>query len=65
MNPGLRALLQLVVLVVVVAVLAIAFPAVQELVELAARELRVFWWMILLIALAVWLIWGVSRKPKG
>lgn len=64
MNPGLRALLQLVVLVVVVAVLVIAFPAVQELVEQAARELRVFWWMVLLVALAIWLIWGVTRRPK-
>ncbi|MDB6057653.1 MAG: hypothetical protein JWO95_1497 [Verrucomicrobiales bacterium] len=64
MNSGLRALIQLVILLIVIAVLIIAFPAAQEFVELAARELRVFWWMILLVALAVWLIWGVSRKPK-
>lgn len=64
MNPGVRALTQLVILLVVVAVLIIAFPAAQEFVEVAARELRVFWWLILLVALAIWLIWGVSRKPK-
>jgi hypothetical protein len=64
MNPGLRALIQLIILLVVIAILIIAFPAAQEFVELAARELRVFWWMILLVVLAVWLIWGVSRKPK-
>jgi hypothetical protein len=64
MSSGLRALIQLVILVVVVAVLAAIFPAVQEFVELAARELRVFWWMVLLVALAVWLIWGITRKPK-
>ncbi len=65
MNPGLRALIQLIILLVVIAVLIIAFPAAQEFVELAARELRVFWWLILLVALAGWLIWGTSRKPKG
>ncbi|MGZ4963762.1 MAG: hypothetical protein ACXWIU_12260 [Limisphaerales bacterium] len=64
MNPGLRALIQLIILLAVIAVLIIAFPAAQEFAELAARELRVFWWMILLVALAVWLIWGASRKPK-
>jgi hypothetical protein len=31
---------------------------------MAARELRYFWWILLLIALAVWLIWGVGRKRK-
>jgi hypothetical protein len=64
MNPGVRALTQLVILLVVVAILIIAFPAAQEFVEVAGRELRVFWWLILLVALAIWLIWGVSRKPK-
>lgn len=63
MNPGLRTLIQLIVVLIVFAILIVAFPAMQELVEAAARELRVFWWMILLVALAVWLIWGVSRKP--
>lgn len=64
MNPGLRALIQLIVLLIVVAILIMAFPAAQEFVEMAARELRVFWWMVLLVALAIWLIWGVSRKPN-
>ncbi len=32
--------------------------------EMAALEVRYFWWLILLVALAVWLIWGVGRKPK-
>jgi len=31
---------------------------------LAARELRYFWWLVLLVALAIWLIWGIGRKPK-
>jgi hypothetical protein len=33
-------------------------------VEMAARELRYLWWLVLLVALALWLIWGVGRKPK-
>lgn len=64
MNPGLRKLIQLIVVLIVFAILIVAFPAAQEFAEMAARELRVFWWMILLVALAVWLIWGVSRKPN-
>ena len=34
--------------------------------EAAARNLRYFWWLILLVALALWLIWGFRRKqPTG
>jgi hypothetical protein len=33
-------------------------------VDLAARELRCFWWLVLLVALAIWLIWGIGRKSK-
>ena len=32
--------------------------------ELAAREIRYLWWVILLLALAIWLIWGLGRKQK-
>jgi hypothetical protein len=31
---------------------------------MAARELRYLWWIVLLVALAFWLIWGLGRKPK-
>ena len=24
-----------------------------------------FWWLVLLVALAAWLIWGIGRRPKG
>ena len=59
-----RAVLQLVVLVAVVIVLLLLFPRAYGFVEMAARELRYFWWLILLVALAIWLIWGIGRKPK-
>ena len=64
MNPRLRAVLQIGVLVVVVGALVLIFPAVAEFAELAARELRAFWWLALIVALALWLIFGLGRKPR-
>ena len=64
MNPRLRATLQLLVLIVVVAVLFLIFPKTLAFVEIAARELRYLWWLVLLVALAAWLIWSASRRPK-
>jgi type VI protein secretion system component VasK len=64
MNPQLRAALRWLVLVAVLVLLALLFKPVLAFVEMAALELRYFWWLILLVALAVWLIWGIGRKPK-
>ena len=64
MNPRVRAALQIGVLLAVIAVLFLVFPAAFAFVEMAARELRYLWWLILLIALAIWLIWGIKRKPR-
>ena len=47
-----------------IAVLFLVFPRALAFVEMAARELRYLWWLILLIALAIWLIWGIKGKPK-
>jgi hypothetical protein len=64
MNPRTRAIVQISVLVVVIGILVLMFPRAYGFVERAARELRYFWWLILLIALGAWLIWGFGRKPK-
>ncbi len=64
MNPRLRAGLQLLVLLIVGVVLVLLFPPALRFVEGAARELRYLWWLVLLLALACWLIWGASRKPR-
>ncbi len=64
MNPRVRAALRWLVLIAVLVLLALLFKPVLAFVEMAALELRYFWWLILLVALAVWLIWGVGRKPK-
>jgi len=64
MNPRLRAGLQLLVLLTVGVILVLLFPPALRFVEGAARELRYLWWLVLLLALACWLIWGASRKPR-
>jgi uncharacterized membrane-anchored protein len=57
-------MLQVAVLLAVVTGLVLLFPRAYAFVEMAARELRYFWWLVLLVALAIWLIWGIGRKPK-
>jgi cobalamin synthase len=42
--------------------IAVLFPRVLAFAELAARELRVFWWLILLLALGVWLAFFASKR---
>ena len=64
MNPRTRAALQVLVLLAFVGGLALLFPKAYEFVERAARELRYFWWLILLVLLGLWLIWGLGRKPR-
>jgi hypothetical protein len=62
MNPRLIAALKLTALGVVIVALVMIFPKALEFVETGARELRYFWWEILLVVLAAWLIWGLGRK---
>lgn len=64
MNRRTRAALQLLVLIGVVALLFFVFPRTLAFAEAAARELRYLWWLILLVALGCWLIWGAGRRPK-
>jgi len=64
MTPRGRAIAQIAILAGVFLLLFLFFPPALAFVELAAREIRYLWWVILLVALAAWLIWGVSRKPK-
>ncbi len=59
-----RAFWQLAVLWAVVVGLVLLFPRAYSFVEMAARELCYFWWLVLLVALAICLIWGIGRKSK-
>jgi uncharacterized protein with PQ loop repeat len=63
MNPRRRAFIQALVLVGVVVALFLIFPGALKFAEMGARELRYFWWLILLVALALWLIWGFKKRP--
>jgi hypothetical protein len=64
MNPRYAFAFKLIAALVLVVILALLFPPVMEFVDLAGRELRYFWWLVLLLALAIWLIWGLGRKKK-
>ena len=64
MTPRRRAVYQFATLVVVAVLLIVLFKPVAGFAEMAARELRYIWWLVLLVGLAVWLIWGASRRPK-
>jgi hypothetical protein len=63
MNPRFRGVAKLALLLLVFGALFLLFPRSYAFMEMAARELRYFWWVILLVALGVWLIWGIGRKP--
>ena len=62
MNPRNIAILKIACLVAAVLALVLMFPGALGFVEMGAREIRYLWWMILLLALAVWLIWGLGKK---
>jgi hypothetical protein len=40
------------------------FPRAARFAEMAARELRYLWWLVVIIGVGAWLIWGIGRKPK-
>lgn len=63
-DPRVRALLRLFVLLGVAALLFALFPALFRFVEGAARSVLRLWWLVLLLALGIWLVWGVGRRPK-
>lgn len=64
MSPRQRTGLQLAVLLVVAGGLFLLFPAAFAFAEGAARSAFRLWWLILLVALAIWLIWGFGRRPR-
>lgn len=62
MTPRQRLFLQSFILLLVIGGWILLFPGALKFVKMAARELRYFWWLILLVALALWLIWGFRRR---
>ncbi len=43
---------------------ALFFPRLLAFFELAARELRYLWWLVLLLALGIWLAFFYNRSAK-
>ena len=64
MTPRRRAFYQFLTLLSVAVLLIVLFKPVAAFAEMAAREIRYLWWLILLVGLAVWLLWSGSRRPK-
>lgn len=62
MRPGSNQFAQWAVIIGVIAGLFFLFPSALAFVEMAARELRYLWWLVLLLALALWLIWASKRR---
>lgn len=46
----------------ILATLCLLFPRILGFVELAARELRYLWWLILIAAIGVWLVFFAKTK---
>lgn len=59
-----RRTLAVVAAVAALVVACLLFPRVLAFVELAARELRYLWWLVLIAALGVWLAFFYGRQRR-
>lgn len=57
-----RRIIAFVIAFLILGALCLLFPRMLAFVELASRELRYLWWLILIAAIGVWLVFFV--KPK-
>ena len=64
MNPRYAFAFKILGTILLIVILALLFKPVMEFVEMGARELVYFWWLVLLLLFAIWLIWGLGRKKK-
>ena len=46
----------------ILAALCLLFPRMLAFVELASRELRYLWWLVLIVAVGVWLVFFAKSK---
>lgn len=60
-RSGLRNLGLIIGLLVLLAV-CLLFPRALAFVELAARELRYLWWLVLILAVGVWLAFFFGKR---
>ena len=59
-----RRTLAVVAAVAALVVACLLFPRVLAFVELAARELRYLWWLVLIAALGAWLAFFYGRQRR-
>ena len=64
MNRLSRSTVALLSALVLIGALCVIFPRVLAFVELAARELRYLWWLVLMLALGVWLAFFFGRSKR-
>ena len=57
-----RSRLQVTLVIVLLIALAVFVPGFLYFTELALRELRFMWWLILLLGGAIWLLTRLGRK---
>ena len=62
MTPGTRRSIQLGAAAVVFVGLLVIFPRFLGVVEMAAREVRYLWWLILLVGLSLWLLFSSGKR---
>ncbi|MSU53577.1 MAG: hypothetical protein EXS41_09345 [Opitutaceae bacterium] len=62
MSPAARRNLGLMVGVGAIIALCVIFPRVLAFVELAARELRYLWWLVVILALGIWLAFFLGKN---
>jgi hypothetical protein len=62
MSPPLRRKLALLGAVLLLVAACLAFPRLLGFVELASRELRYLWWLVLILALGAWLAFFFGRR---
>ena len=64
MTPRARNAVLLAVALAILVGATIAFPRILAVFELAARQLRVFWWLVLILVLGVWLAFFYGKKRE-
>lgn len=62
MTPEIRKKIITIVAILAVIALCLIFPRVLAFTQLAARELRYFWWLILLVGVGIYLSFFFGRK---
>ena len=62
MTPHARRNVAYLVAIVLVVALCIVFPRVLAFAELAAREIRYLWWLILIAAVGIYFAFFAGRK---